>query len=98
MRSALFVLASLVILPACSTVAGVGKDVSAVGRGIKHVADEVRDEVFSPRDQTRYVEQRYTSQSSVQPTVVVKEPCDPNAGELRGGSGLPSCPRVYYKQ
>lgn len=98
MRTALIVFMGLVSLPACSTVAGVGKDVSAVGRGLTHVADEVRDEVFTRRDQPRYVEQRYTSGSDVRPSVIVKEPCDPNADELRGGSGLPPCPRVYYRQ
>ncbi|MEM1036362.1 MAG: entericidin A/B family lipoprotein [Pseudomonadota bacterium] len=98
MRTALFALTGLLILPACSTISGVGKDVSAVGRGISHVADEVREEVFVRDSDRRYAETRYTNQSSVRPTVVVKEPCDPSAGELRGGSGLPPCPRVYYKQ
>ncbi|MEO1642298.1 MAG: entericidin A/B family lipoprotein [Pseudomonadota bacterium] len=97
-RTGFAILAVLAVLGGCSTVAGVGKDVSAVGRGITHVADEVRDEVFTRRDQPRYVETRYTSQSSQRPSVVVKEPCDPNAGELRGGSDLPPCPRVYYRQ
>jgi len=87
----------LIALTGCSTVAGVGKDVSAVGRGITHVAGEVRDEVFTGGDKPRYVETRYRSQSAARPSVIVKEPCDPNAGELRGGSGLPPCPRVYYR-
>lgn len=92
------VLAALAVMGGCSTVAGMGKDVSALGRGLTHVSDEVRDEVFTRRDQPRYVEQRYTSESDVRPSVIVKEPCDPNADELRGGSGLPPCPRVYYRQ
>ncbi|MEL8055491.1 MAG: entericidin A/B family lipoprotein [Pseudomonadota bacterium] len=98
MRTTLFALTGLLILPACSTISGIGKDVSAVGRGISHVADEVREEVFTRDSGPRYVENRYTTQSSVRPTVVVKEPCDPSAGELKGGSGLPPCPRVYYRQ
>lgn len=98
MKSFIFVgFSALIALTGCSTVAGVGKDVSAVGRGLTHVAGEVRDEVFTGRDKPRYVETRYTSQSEVRPSVIVREPCDPNAGELRGGSGLPLCPRVYYR-
>ena len=89
---------SLIALTGCSTVAGVGKDVSAVGRGLTHVAGEVRDEVFTGGEKPRYVETRYTSQSEVRPSVMVREPCDPNAGELRGGSGLPPCPRLYYRE
>ncbi|MEM1088008.1 MAG: entericidin A/B family lipoprotein [Pseudomonadota bacterium] len=97
-RSRLATFIALAILGGCSTVSGVGKDVSAVGRGISHVADEIREEVFQRDAKPRYVENRYTSQSSVRPSVIVKDPCDPNAGELRGGSGLPPCPRVSYRQ
>ena len=98
MRTALFALTGLLILPACSTISGVGKDVSAVGRGLSHVADEVRDEVCTRDSDRRYTETRYTNQYSVRPTVVVKEPCDPSVGELKVGSGLPPCPRVYYRR
>ncbi|MEM1390767.1 MAG: entericidin A/B family lipoprotein [Pseudomonadota bacterium] len=92
------ILSALVVLPACSTVSGVGKDVSAVGRGISHVADEVRDEVFGRGNDPQYVEQRYSDRSSASASVIVKDACDPAAGELQGGSGLPPCPRVNYKE
>lgn len=74
------VLAASVALTGCNTMAGVGKDVTAVGKGVTHVAYEVRDEVFGkPGPQPR----GYAS---------VGEACDPNPDELRGGSGLPACP------
>lgn len=69
-------LAAATLLPACATVEGVGKDISAVGRGVSHVATEVRDEVFSPQP-------RRTVASAGQA-------CDPNP-ELAGGNGLPPC-------
>ena len=68
------------LLAGCNTVAGVGKDVTAVGKGVSHVAYEVRDEVFGkpgPKPQA------YAS---------VGEACDPYPDELRGGNGLPPCP------
>ena len=73
-------LASSVLITGCNTVAGVGKDVTAVGKGVSHVAYEVRDEVFG--------------KPGPKPTAyaVAGEPCDPNPSELRGGSGLPPCP------
>lgn len=68
------------LLAGCNTFAGVGKDVTAVGNGVTHIAYEVRDEVFGkPGPKPRaYAE--------------VGEACDPNPGELLGASGLPSCP------
>ena len=68
------------LLTGCNTLAGVGKDVSAVGNGVTHVAYEVRDEVFGkPGPKPR----GYASAGQA---------CDPNADELLGGSGLPPCP------
>lgn len=74
------ILAASLVLAGCNTMAGVGKDVTAVGKGVTHVAYEVRDEVFGkPGPKPR----AYAS---------VGEACDPNADELMGGSGLPPCP------
>ena len=75
------------LVTGCATVAGVGKDVSAVGRGITHVADEVRDEVFL-HNRSHYNQTRY--RVSGQPVVTVNEPCDPHP-ELAGGTGLQPC-------
>lgn len=97
MRICVMTILAAMGLSACSTVAGVGKDVSAVGAGVTHVANEVREEVFMKRDQSRYQETQYNSRSDTHPSVIVKEPCDPNAGELRGGPSLPPCPKVYYR-
>lgn len=59
--------------------AGVGKDVTAAGKGVTHVAYEVRDEVFGkPGPKPR----GYASAGAA---------CDPNADELLGGNGLPPC-------
>jgi len=80
---------AVVSLGGCSTIAGVGKDISAVGGGVTHVANEVREEVFGPGVRTSQT--RYTSNSTSQPTVLVSKPCDPEA-ELAGGTGLPPCP------
>ena len=73
-------IAASFLLTGCNTLAGVGKDVTAVGNGVTHVAYEVRDEVFGkpgPKPQA------YASAG---------EACDPNPNELRGGAGLPPCP------
>lgn len=68
------------MLASCNTVAGVGKDVTAVGKGVTHVAFEVRDEVFGkPGPKPRGY-------------AYVGEACDPSADELQGGNGLPACP------
>ena len=71
-------MAGLGALAGCYTVDGVGQDIEAVGRGVSHVAAEVREEVFTP-------------DASV-PVAEAGEPCDPSAGELAGGNGLPACP------
>lgn len=83
MKQVLFsaAIGGLLLLAACSTFDGVGKDVSAAGRGISHVANEVRDEVFDPEPTKRAVAK-------------AGEPCDPNSKELKGGSDLPACPAV----
>lgn len=72
--------AAMIALSGCNTVEGVGKDVTAAGKGVAHVAGEVRDEVFGkPGPKPRGY-------------AAVGEPCDPSGSELRGGSGLPPCP------
>ena len=79
-------LVSSLVLAGCNTLAGVGQDVTAVGKGVTHVAYEVRDEVFGkpgPKPQA------YAS---------VGEACDPNPNELRGGNGLPACPPNATRQ
>lgn len=63
-------LCAVALLPACGTVAGVGRDVSALGHGISHVASEARAEMFSS-------DRRYASAGDA---------CDPYAGELDGGN------------
>jgi len=87
MTKLLAALMALTLLPACNTVAGAGKDVSALGRGITHVATEVNDEVFQRDRRTYPAEVRYR-----QPVATVGQACDPNASELYGGNGLPPCP------
>ena len=67
-------------LSGCYTVDGVGQDIEAAGRGVSHVANEVREEVFTPED------------GQPVPVAEAGEPCDPSAGELAGGNGLPACP------
>ena len=73
-------IAASFMIAGCNTVSGVGKDVTAVGKGVTHVAGEVRDEVFG--------------KPGPKPTgyAYVGQPCDPSGGELRGGNGLPACP------
>ena len=69
-----------ILLAGCNTVAGVGKDVTAVGKGVSHFAYEVRDEVFGkPGPKPRGY-------------AYAGEPCDPSGSELSGGSALPPCP------
>lgn len=76
------------LLAACNTVSGVGKDVSALGKGVTHMADEVSDEFFpAPRRntvRTVYVQPQRRGVASA------GQPCDPYSGELSGGS-LPPC-------
>lgn len=93
-RLSVIVMIAGLVLGGCSTVAGVGKDISAVGKGVTHVADEVREEVFgSPTSRT--VQTRYTATGS--PTVIVSQPCDASP-ELAGGNHLPPCPRTVYRR
>lgn len=96
-RALFFSLIAVCALPACSTVAGVGKDVSALGKGITHVADEARDEVFMADAEPRYVETRYQSARGGDPTVIVRDACDPHTKELRGGPDLPPCRTIDYR-
>ncbi|MDJ0920160.1 MAG: hypothetical protein QNI84_03470 [Henriciella sp.] len=65
------------MLPACSTVDGVGRDIQAVGGGVSHLANEARDEMFGPRSSNRY-------------RAEAGDACDPYGDELAGG-GLPPC-------
>ena len=75
------------LLGACNTISGVGKDVSALGKGVTHMADEVGDEFFG-------ASRRNTRTVYVQPqrrgVATAGQPCDPYSGELSGGS-LPPC-------
>lgn len=80
MKNAMFAITcgALLVVPGCHTFDGVGRDISALGRGVSHVANEVREEVFvADADSTRVAR--------------AGEPCDPGAGELAGGNGLPRC-------
>lgn len=78
-KSCAAALAGALMLTGCNTVIGVGRDVQAVGSGISYVARDVNNEVFGG----------YGSWN--EGIVTAGEPCDPAAGELRGGSGLPPC-------
>ena len=73
--------AALLAVPGCNTFEGVGKDISSLGRGVSHVANETRDALFAPAPQHARV-------------ASAGEPCDPAAGELAGGTGLPRCSGV----
>lgn len=78
-KSCAAALAGALMLTGCNTVIGVGRDVQAVGSGISYVARDVNNEVFGGYGRWN------------EGTVTAGEPCDPAAGELRGGSGLPPC-------
>ena len=82
----------LSLTSACATVTGIGQDVSALGQGISHVAQEVREEVFHSESAPQQEKQiRYV------PTATAQEPCDP-APYLAGGRGLKPCPQgVLYR-
>ena len=101
MRAAFIAGLASVMLAGCNTVAGVGKDISAVGRGVTGAAEYVqasaRGDASQRRtkvigQQTRYLDGR----------VVTGRPCDPD--RLAGGpptqSGLPACDHapVYYSR
>lgn len=77
MRSVFVSALLLSVLPACSTIDGVGRDIQAFGGGVSHLATEARDEMFGPRSQAQY-------------RADAGEACDPYADELSGG-GLPPC-------
>lgn len=76
-------LSVFLLLPACHTVEGVGRDIQAVGGGIAYVARDTNNELFGGYGQ--WDEPRGVAE--------VGEPCDATGGELYGGSGLPPCPR-----
>ena len=53
-------------LSACATVARISKDVSTIGHGITHIADEVRGGVFSQRSlRTQHIIYRVPGQPVV---------------------------------
>ncbi len=79
MKKIVLSFAVLSTLGACSTVEGVGQDIQVLGKGVSHVANEVRDEMFA---------------SSPKPTAKAGEPCDPYADTLAGGSDLPPCQKI----
>lgn len=74
-------LSALSALPACHTIEGAGRDIQAVGGGVSYVARDINNEVFGGYG------------SWERGVASAGEPCDPNAGELAGGGGLPPCPR-----
>lgn len=73
-------LGAILLMPACHTIEGVGRDIQAVGDGVSFVARDVNNEVFGGYGDWD------------EGVASAGEPCDPNAGELAGGSGLPPCP------
>jgi len=79
MKKVILSAAILCVLSACSTVEGMGQDIQLLGKGVSHVANEVRDEMFA---------------SSPTPTAKAGEPCDPYADELAGGDDLPPCQKI----
>ena len=93
MKTAIAAVLALPLLSACNTVAGVGKDVQAVGSGISSASTYVQREVFGAgprRTDVASVNYIAATPQPRQPTVSVGRACDPN-GELAGGEGLPPC-------
>lgn len=98
MRAFLFAVTAFSILAGCNTVAGVGKDISAVGNGLTGASNYVARNVFGAGEPVRTARLETappppprTVTFRQRPQVSVGEPCDPDA-ELAGGSGLPPCP------
>jgi|GEM_PF-1205214 len=96
MRAILFALAAVSMLAGCNTVAGVGKDISAVGHGVTGASNYVARNVFGAGESVRTARLETappprTVTFRQRPQVSVGEPCDPDT-ELDGGSGLPPCP------
>lgn len=77
------------LLAGCNTISGAGQDLTAVGKGVSHVAGEVRDEIFG--------------KPGPKPTgfTSVGQACDPSPGTNSSASGLPPCTdngaRIVYR-
>jgi len=97
MRAILISVLALAGLSGCNTVAGVGKDITAVGNGVTGASNYVARNVFGAGEPVRTARLETapppprTVTFRERPRVSVGEACDPNA-ELAGGSGLPPCP------
>ena len=74
-------LGAVLLLPACHTIEGAGRDIQVVGDGVSFVARDINNEVFGGYGRWE------------QGVASAGEPCDRDAGELAGGSSLPRCPR-----
>ena len=75
-------------LAGCNTVAGLGRDMQAAGRGISHAADATQANAStgsSTADMAGNARKRYP-----QPGANSQLDCDPDA-DLVGGSGKPPC-------
>ena len=75
---------------ACST----GKLVRAAGDGIVQLADEINEEFIDPDERDMVVQYRVLSQSPLQPTVLVTEPCSVDP-KRKDEAHLPLCPEDY---
>ena len=72
----------------CST----GKLVRAAGNGIVQLADEINEEFIDPDERDMVVQYRVVSQSPLQPTVLVTEPCSVDPVKRKDEAYLPLCP------
>jgi predicted small secreted protein len=87
------VLAALALpaLAGCNTVSGVGKDIQAVGRGVSGASASFERALFgTPQPRPPVAKVSYVDARG---QVIAGPACDPAAGELKGGGGLPPCPK-----
>jgi predicted small secreted protein len=95
LRSLCLVALAAPLLAACNTVDGVGQDVSAVGKGVSHVAVEVKEEVFGPDKTSR----RFADSGAVRNrngTARAGRACDPT-GNAINDTALPPCRSQNYE-
>lgn len=76
------------LVSACST----GRMVRAVGDGVVQLADEINEEFIDPDEREIVTQTRVTSQSPIQPSVLVTRPCSVDPVKRKDEAHLPKCP------
>ncbi len=94
MRSLILTAIGAVILGGCNTVAGVGKDISAAGRGVTGAAVYMERQLSGQNGRSE-TSMRFRQSRYLDGQVITGRPCDPdNRPGAAPRQGLPACNRA----